>query len=176
VERFSIEDRFDATVEEFEALLHHADFYDHLQRSMPGIERIEPLERDEDEREIRRRVRYLPNVEGKIPAFGRAFVKPSMLSWIEESTYDKAAHRFRYRIVPNLPAAWRDRFDSHGEYTLRPTAAAANARGLERRVDGEIHVRVPLFGRRVERMLRAEVETNFRAEAAALADWLRTRR
>jgi hypothetical protein len=174
MERFSIEDRFDATVEEFEALLNHVEFYERLKAAMPGIQQIEPLARDEDEREIRRRVRYTPHVEGKIPAFGRAFVKPSMLSWIEESTYDKAAHRFRYRIVPNLPSAWRDRFDSHGEYTLRPSTAGSG--GLERRIDGELHVRVPLFGRRVERMLRAEVETNFRAEAVALAAWLRSRR
>lgn len=174
MERFTIEDRFDATVEEFEALLNAADFYARLQAAMPGIHAIEPLARDEDEREVRRRVRYTPNVDGKIPAFGRAFVKPSMLSWIEESAYDKTAHRFRYRIVPNLPAAWRDRFDSHGEYTLRPSTTGGG--GLERRIDGEIHVRVPLFGRRVERMLRSEVEHNFRAEAAALVDWLRSRR
>jgi hypothetical protein len=175
MERFAIENRFDATVEEFEAVLNDAELYERLAAAMPGIQRIEPLERDEDDREVRRRTRYTPNVDGKIPAFGRAFVKPSMLSWIEESRYDKAAHRFAYRIVPNLPHAWRDRFDSHGAYTLAAQPSTAGG-GVLRRIEGEIVVRVPLFGGRVERMLRAEVEHNFASEARAIAAWLRERR
>lgn len=170
MERFVIEDRFDATVAEFEALLNHGELHARLAAAMPALEKIEPLEREEDAREVRRRVRYTPNVAGKIPIFGRAFVKPSMLSWVEESSYDKEQHRFRYRIIPNLPVAWRDRFDSHGEYTL-----TARATGVTRRIECEIEVRVPLVGGKVERMLRAEVEHNFRAEARALERWLRER-
>lgn len=171
MERFVVEDRFDATTSEFVALLEDPAFYDRLQAAMPGLERIEPLTREDDGAIVRKRVRYTPRTEGKIPAFGRALIKPSMLSWIEESTFDKTERRFSYRIVPNLPSGWRDRFDTHGEYRLTDE----NGRVL-RRIEGEIHVRVPLLGGRVERMLRREVETNFRAEAVAIAAWLRERK
>ncbi len=165
--RFTVENEFAASVAELEALLDSPALHERLQRAMPAIDAIEPLERLEDEREVRRRVRYRPNVDGKIPAFGRGVVKPEMLAWVEESVWDKAAHRYRYRIVPNLPAAWRDRFDSHGSYQL-----TATARGVHRLIEGEIHVRVPLVGGLVERMLVKEVEQNFRAEAEALRRFL----
>jgi Protein of unknown function (DUF2505) len=171
MEKFAIDDRFDATVAEIEARLEDPSLYARLQAAMPGIRAIEPLTREDDGARVVKRVRYLPNVDGKIPSFGRAFVKPEMLSWIEESTYDKRAHRFDYRIVPNLPPAWRDRFDSRGSYVL----AADGARATRRRIECEIHVRVPLFGGRIERMLRREVEANFRGEAAAMARWLAER-
>ncbi len=171
MERFVVEDRFDATVAELIALLDDPALYERLQSAMPALERIQPLERTDEGDVVRKRVRYVPRTEGKIPAFGRAFVKPSMLSWIEESTFDRREARFTYRIVPNLPASWRDRFDTHGEYRLLDDGGR-----VLRRLEGEIHVRVPLFGGRVERMLRKEVETNFRAESQAIAAWLRERR
>jgi hypothetical protein len=169
--RFTVETEFAATLAEFEALLDSPELHARLERAMPGILKIEPLARDEDERAIRRRVRYQPNTDGKIPAFGRAVVKPSMLAWIEESTFDKALHRFEYRILPNLPEAWRDRFESRGSYQL-----AATAGGVKRRIEGEIHVRVPLVGGAVEKLLVKEVEANFRAESAALIQWIAQRR
>src|SRR5205823_463628 len=145
--RFTVENEFPVSVAAFEALLDSPELPARLVKAMPGVDAIEPLERHEDEREVRRRVRYRPNVDGKIPAFGRAVVKPSMLEWVEESVWDKAAHNYRYRIVPNLPEAWRDRFDSHGRYQL-----TATTRGVRRLIEGEIHVRVPLVGGLVEKM------------------------
>ncbi len=169
MERFTIEDRFAVSVEAFERLLlDDAALYPRLAAAMPGIRAIEPLEREEDERAVRRRVRYTPNVEGKIPAFGRAFVTPAMLSWVEESSYDKVERTFKFRIVPNLPAGWRDRFDSRGSYAL----TRGDDGGVVRRIACELRVQVPLFGGRIERMLRREVEENFRAEANAIARWI----
>ena len=92
----------------------------------------------------------------------------SMLRWIEESTYDKARHRFDYRILPNLPESWRDRFQSHGSYQLTQEGAL-----VHRRIEGEIVVRVPLLGRTVEKLLVREVTENFRAEAEAMSAMLR---
>jgi hypothetical protein len=162
--RFEIVDRFATTLEKFEKLLDDPSLYERLEKVMPGLERIEPLERVEDGATIRKKTRYTPNTDGKIPSFGRSVVKPSMLRWIEESTFHKAQHRFEYRIVPNLPEAWRDRFSSSGSYRL-----AQEGPSLVRKIEGEIVVRVPLLGRTVEKLLVREVTENFRAEAAAMA-------
>lgn len=164
--KFEIVDRFPTTVASFERVLDDPQLYDKLR--LPGIEKIEPLERSEDGGRVRRRVRYTPNTDGKIPAFGRSVVKPSMLRWIEESTYDRARHRFDYRILPNLPESWRDRFESHGSYQLTQEGGE-----VVRRIEGEITVRVPLLGRTVEKLLVKEVTENFRAESAAMSALLR---
>jgi hypothetical protein len=167
---FAIVDRFTATMAEMEGVLNSADFHARRAEAMPGLRSIEPLERVEDDATIRRRVRYVPNTDGKIPAFGK-LVTPAMLTWVEESTWDKARHRFDYRILPNLPAAWRDRFTSNGSYQLSQEGGE-----LVRRIDGEILVRVPLFGGVVEKLLVREVTQNFRAEAAAMSAMLRAAR
>jgi hypothetical protein len=171
--KFEIVDRFDGSLAAFEAVLNSADLHARLAVAMPGIESIEPLERVEDERCIRRRVRYTPRTEGKIPSFAMksSVVKPSMLRWIEESSYDKARHCFDYRILPNLPEIWRDRFQSQGRYQL-----AEDGGQVLRRIQGEIVVRVPLLGRTVEKLLVREVTENFHAEAAAMSALLRAAR
>jgi hypothetical protein len=161
--KFAIDHRFAASMEQLEHVLFAPSLYEALERGMPGIERIEPLERVDEGGVVRRRVRYTPRVGDKIPAFGRAVVKPSMLQWVEESTYDRARHRFDYRIVPNLPEAWRDRFRSSGCYELRTVGEE-----VARHIDGDIDVRVPLLGRTVEKLLVREITDNFRAEAAIL--------
>ena len=166
--KFQIDDRFSASLADFEKLLDDPALHDKLAQAMPGIERIEPLERVDEGQTIRRRVRYTPKTEGKIPAFGRGVVKSSMLRWIEESSYDKAAHKFDYRILPNLPESWRDRFSSHGSYQLMQSGSE-----VVRRIEGEIVVRVPLLGRTIEKMLVREVTENFRAESTAMSAMLR---
>jgi hypothetical protein len=168
---FLIEDRFEATVAELEALLDDPAFPAELARAMPAVQAIEPLERRDDGERVHKRVQYTPNTDGKIPAFGRSVIKPSMLRWIEESTFHKAQHRYEYRILPNLPEAWRDRFDSHGSYQLVQAGAQ-----VERRIEGEVVVRVPLLGRTVEKLLVREVTDNFRAEAACVRALLQARR
>jgi hypothetical protein len=102
-----------------------------------------------------------------VPSFGRGLITPEMLIWVEESTYDRARQRIDYRIEPNLPERWRDRFDSRGAFTFREEAG-----GVVRRVDAEVTVRVPLVGVLAERLLVQEARAGFDADATILASWL----
>jgi hypothetical protein len=165
--RFAIEHRFATSVERIESLLHHPDLYARMQRVLPGIERIELLDQEERDRVVRRRVRYTPRAEDKLPSFARGIINPEMLIWVEESTIYRDQHRIEYRVLPNLPAKWTDRFSSHGTFRF-----VAGERGVTRHIDGEIVVRAPLVGRIVERMLVKEVTLSFTAEAAEIATWL----
>jgi hypothetical protein len=169
--KFQILDRFDGTLAEFERVLDDPKLHDRLAQAMPGLLRIEPLERVDEGERVRRRVRYTPNTDGKIPSFGRSVVKPSMLAWVEESTFDKTRHRFEYRILPNLPENWRDRFHSQGSYQL-----SQEGQKVLRRIEGEIVVRLPLLGGTVEKLLLRELKENFRAEADAMSAMLRAAR
>jgi len=165
--RFGIDDRFAATLTRFEALIEAPELYPRMQRALPGMAAIEVLSWSEADGVLTRRVRYTPRAEDKIPSFGRGVITPEMLIWTEESAFDRRAHRIDYRIEPNIPVKWRDRFASHGHFTF-----AESAGQVARRIEGEVTVRVPLLGGIVERMIIRELRQSFRAEAAELTAWL----
>src|SRR5688572_25128971 len=130
--RFSIEHTFATTLDRLEGLLDEPDFYPRMSRALPGLASIELLAREETNGVLRRRVRYTPRAEDvQLPSFGRGLVTPEMLIWTEESAFHRADHRIDYRIQPNLPEKWRDRFDSSGSFTFNATP-----RGVLRRVEG----------------------------------------
>jgi hypothetical protein len=164
---FTIEHTLPGTLARLEAIIADPGLYDRLAPALPGIARIELLDSDERDGKLRRRVRYTPRAEGRLPAFARGRITPEMLIWIEESLYDRAARRIDYRVTPNLPERWRDRFDSHGVFSFREAAGA-----VVRRVDGEVIVRVPILGAIAERLLVKEVRAGFDADAAVLTSWL----
>jgi hypothetical protein len=165
--RFAIDHRFSTTLDRLESLLHEPTLYERMQRVLPGIERIELLDSEERDRVVRRRVRYTPRAEHKLPAFARGVISPDMLIWVEESTIYRDQHRIEYRVLPNLPLRWRDRFSSSGTFSFAPVDG-----GVTRHIEGEVVVRAPLLGRIVERMLVKEVTESFTAEAAELTAWL----
>lgn len=165
--RFHIDDVFATTLDRFEALLDDPDLYPRMARELPGILRIELLAAEEVDGVLRRRVRYTPDAAHKIPSFARGRITPELLVFVEESVFDRAAHRIDYRVEPNLPPKWRDRFASHGCFTFAPVAD-----GVARRIEGEVEVRVPVLGGIAERLLVEDVKRSFAAEAAVLRRWL----
>jgi hypothetical protein len=165
--RFQIDDAFATTLRRFEEVLGDEEFYPRMARELPGIERIELIASREEAGVVERSVRYTPRVAGRIPEYGRRFITDEMLVWTEHSRFDRAAWRIDYRIEPNLPAKWRDRFVSDGRFTFHEEPGR-----VLRRIEGEVQVRVAVFGARIERMLVDELNESFRAEAAILSAWL----
>ena len=166
--RFSVEHKLPGTLDRLDALLVDARLYERLAQALPGIERIELLSSEERDGKLRRRVRYTPRAEDRLPAFARGAITPEMLIWIEESVFDRAAHRIDYQVTPNIPERWRDRFESRGAFHFDEIAD-----GVVRRIEGEVVVRVPLVGTIAERLLIKEVRAGFDADAAVLTGWLR---
>lgn len=168
--RFQIDDLFATTLDRFEALLDDPELYPRMARELPGIARIELVDAAEVDGVLRRRVRYTPDAARKIPSFARGRITPDMLVFVEESRFDRAAHTIDYRVEPNLPDKWRDRFASHGRFTFR-----ARPDGVARRIEGEVQVRVPVLGIIAERLLVDDVKRSFGAEAEVLRRWLADR-
>jgi hypothetical protein len=166
--RFSVKHKFPGTLARLEALLVDPGLYARLERALPALARIELLSNEEVGGVVRRRVRYTPRVATeRVPAYGRGRITPEMLIWVEESAFDRAAHRIDYRVEPNLPERWRDRFESRGVFTFHEEAD-----GVVRRIEGEVTVRVPVLGLLAERHLVKEACAGFDADARVLASWL----
>lgn len=163
--KFELVHMFDCNLTTFEKALFHPELHKMLQTVMQGVKKIEPLESHDDGKQVVRKVKYVPTTE--VPSFARGKIKPEMLEWVEESTYDRERHRFDYRIVPNIPERWHDRFKSHGSY------AVSEVGGKVRRViDGEVMIKVTLVGGMAERYVIGQVKKNFDQEADGLRKFI----
>ena len=163
--KFELVHTFECDMATFEKALFHPDLHKMLAQAMSGIKKIEPLTSDDDGKKVVRRVKYVPNTE--VPSFARAKIKPEMLEWVEESTYDKERHRFDYRIVPNIPERWHDRFKSHGSYSVTEVGGK-----VRRVIDGEVTIKVTLVGGMAERYVIGQVKKNFDQEADGLRKFI----
>jgi hypothetical protein len=87
-----------------------------------------------------------------------AAIDPSKLSWLQESTFDLAAGIATFRFVPDNYA---DRFSASGG-----TRTVPSGDGATRTLTGEVKVRAPLVGGRVEKAIVEGLEEYLLAEAA----------
>ena len=159
--RFRITQRFDASVERVEAALLDPEFLGRL-GELPTLGRPQLLEQQEDGDTVRRRVRYA--FTGHLSSAVTAVVDPAKLTWVEDSTTDRRTHRTTFRIVPDH---YTDRLQCTGSFTLEPDGAASR-----RVAEGDLRVRFPLVGSRVERAIVSGLEEHAEAEAKAAAAWL----
>ena len=93
-----------------------------------------------------------------------AAIDPSKLSWVQESVHDLVARTTTFRFLPDNYA---DRFTAGGSTTL-----ADDGDGSIRTLDGEVKVRAPLVGGRVERAIVEGLEEYLAAEAELVDRYL----
>lgn len=93
-----------------------------------------------------------------------AAIDPSKLSWVQESVHDLAAGTTTFRFLPDNYA---DRFSAGGGTTI-----VANGDGSIRTLDGEVKVRAPLVGGKVEKAIVEGLEEYLVAEAALVDRFL----
>ena len=115
---------------------------------------------DDDPDRVQLRYAYL----GDLPRGAGKFVAADKLTWIQDSRIDREARVERISILPdNYP----DRFDARITVEYRDAAG-----GTDRRIHGELHVRVALVGGRVERAIVDGMRETLDAQAAAAIERL----
>lgn len=162
--RFRIQQRFDAPVEQVEAVLLDPAFLARLGQ-LPKLGRPELLDQREDGDVVHRRVRFA--FAGQLSAAVTAVVDPARLTWVEESTVDRRTHRTTFRIRPDHYA---DRLRASGTFTL-----GADGPGSRRVAEGDVVVRFPFVGSKVERAIVSGLQDHAEAESDAVAEWLAER-
>ena len=129
---------------------------------LPNLGDLQVLshERDGDSARLRIHCKFVREFS---PAVAAA-IDPSKLSWVQESVHDLAAGTTRFRFVPDNYA---DRFSASGS-----TRMAAKGDGSVRTLSGEVKVRAPLVGGRVEKAIVEGLEEYLAAEAALVDQFL----
>lgn len=161
--RLTLEHRIDAPLDEVEQATLDEDFQRRL-TSLPNVHERRVLSVDKrPDGCVHRVVRYA--FSGPVPTPVLSAIGASIVSWDETSTFDPAAHEWRFEIQPHF---MRGRLQCSGRY-----AFVAAGEATDRIVEADITVKVPLVGGRVERFIGQSLTTTLGAEADMLSEYLR---
>jgi hypothetical protein len=159
--RFRIEQRVPAPARAVQDALVDPAYLERL-AELPKLGRPELLDSQRDGATVRQRVRY--RFAGELNAAARAALDPRRLTWIEDSTIDLDACRTTFRILPDHYA---DRLSCSGTFVV-----ADEGDGCRRTAEGEMKVRMPLVGGKVEQAIVSGLREHAAAEATVLREWL----
>jgi hypothetical protein len=160
---FSVEQPIAAPRHAVEAAFVDPGFYQVL-GDMAGIRTPEVLERRVDGNLVHLRVQYA--FAGDLSGPARAVLDPSRLTWVDQSTFDRAAHRIDFEILPDHYA---DRLQCRGWYRFEANGEKATTQLM----GGDLRVRYPIVGGLVERALVLGLREHLGEEARILERWLR---
>jgi hypothetical protein len=162
---FRIEQRIAGSVDEVARAYADRDLHASL-GELPKVGRPDVLSSEVDGDVVRLRIAY--RFTGALPPAASAVLDPKKLTWVEESTHDRAAHTVTWKLVPDH---YGDRFRANGTYRFRADGDVA-----VRETRGDLVVRTPFVGRLVERALVSGLREHLEAEAPLVAAWVAQRR
>lgn len=163
--RFALEQRFSAPVEAVEAAFVDPALLAEL-ATLPELGRPQLLDHVDTGQTVTQQVRYA--FAGDVSPAVTAVVDPQRLTWVEHSELDRATHRSVFRIRPEH---YPDRLSCSGTVTLEPAGG-----GTLRTVEGDLRVRFPFVGSKVERAIVSGLRDHAAAEARVVQAWLDSRR
>ncbi|MBV8161459.1 MAG: DUF2505 family protein [Acidimicrobiia bacterium] len=131
--------------------------------SMPAIGAPEVLECSVDGGDVFLRVRYA--FTGDLAPAARRVLDPAKLTWVVESTIDRATHTTAFRMLPDHYA---DRLSCRGSYAL----VANGDRATIQRMDADLRVNYPIVGRLAERGIARGLQENVAQQARIIERWV----
>src|SRR5688500_5069783 len=158
---FHIEQRLSGAPEDVQSVLFDPEFVA-ARSNLPKLGDAELLESTRDGADGRQRIRL--RFTAPLSSAVTAVIDPARLTWVDDATYDLAAHTAEHRIVP-------DNYADRLACTYRVVLTAVDGH-TQRTLDGEIKVRMPLVGGKVERAIVSGLEEHAAAEAALIDDYL----
>jgi hypothetical protein len=159
---FQFEQRFSAPPEVLAAAYADPALYVEFE-ALPKMEVLEVLDHRADGDRVQLRVRS--RFAADLPSAARRVLDPSKLTWVEESTHDLASMAVTFRLVPDH---YTDRLRAGGSYRFE-----ASGSGSVRRSEGEVVVRYPIVGGKVERAIVSGLEEHLASEVPVVERFLR---
>ncbi len=164
--KFDFRHDLDAPLERVIETMLSPDYLAYLSEHMKLVEKIEPLERVEDERTVRRRTLYRP--VPIIKSIGPKRVPPEWMAFTEVSTFDKQSRELRFENIP-LTGPAKSRLTNKGVIRF----ASAGQSRTARTTSGELVLKVMLIGGLAERVIASEARKLLDEEAQVLNRLLR---
>jgi hypothetical protein len=160
--RFHLEQPLPASAEQVVDVLVDQAFLASLSE-LAKLGRPEVLEQRVEGTTLHQRVRY--HFTGSLSPAVTSVVDPKKLVWVDETTYDRAAGTATFRI---LPEHYADRLTAGGSYRFVATGPTS----CTRTADGDLKVRFPFVGGKVERAIVSGLEEHITHESALVRRWL----
>jgi len=158
---FRLEHTFDAPLDAVETAMVDPEFLEGTR--LPDVGPPQVLSREEDGDTVTLRVSY--HYTGSLDSLARRVLRTSDVAWVQETVLDRQAHRTTFTVTPKVHA---ERFECGGVMQLTDAGAVT-----ERVIDGELKIKVPLFGRRAEGLILPGLRTRMNREAELLDEWLK---
>jgi Protein of unknown function (DUF2505) len=161
--RFAIDQAIASPPDAVAATYADPDFYSTLV-DLPNLGTPEVLSHDVDGDTVELRIRY--RLVRDLSAPVRAVVDPKKLTWVEVSTHRVPDLEVTFVVEPDNYA---DRFKGSGSYRFD---ASGDGDGTVRHGTGDVSVRMPLVGRRVEQAIVAELQEHLASEVPLVERWV----
>ena len=144
--KFRLEHAFDAPIDAVETAMVDPEFLESTR--LPDVGPPKVLSREEDGDTVTLRVSY--HYTGSLDSLARRVLRTSDVAWVQETRLDRSSHRTTFTVIPKVHA---ERFQCGGSMQLTEAGAAT-----QRVIDGELKIKVPIFGGRAEgiRMVPAD--------------------
>lgn len=156
--RFGFEQRWTATVDEVVEVYLDESFWTGLgDLATTAAPTVLELSRRGDRAVVR--LHWVLDVE--LPRQAARFIDPDRVAWVEETDWDLRMRTARVRFLPDQAAG-----------LLRASASAqllGDGADAVRRIEGDLTVRIPLLGSKVEPAIVDGVGEHLEQEAAAVA-------
>jgi hypothetical protein len=137
--------------------------YDRMLKASAGVSRETLWDREEGP-ERRWRMRFTPHQE--LPTLVASAIGTNKLIYEQESRLD-ANRKLHWEV---FPAVAGDKVSARGTMTATSTGT-----GVERRVEGEVTVRIPLIGGRIEKSIHQSVLESYEKAYEVSLRWLEER-
>jgi hypothetical protein len=157
---FSVQQTIDAPFAVVQGAFLDRRFYEALDDS-PNLAVRDVLDRTERGSVVEIRVRFA--FTGNVSSAVRAIVDPAKLSWVTVIRFDSASDRWDFELIPDH---YPDRLKSQGTYRL-----LAKGDQTMRTTEGDLKIRVPLFGSTAERSIISGFREHLEREAQLLTTW-----
>lgn len=151
--KYKIEHKFVGSFEESVHFLTEEYFYD--PKNLPNVQDSKPLIEEVTEDYKFWKTQW--SAHGQIPKLVQHLIQPKMLSWIEETRYDRKAKTYHTKITPFF---FRSVFhcENRGYFTK------LNDREFLRVNDGVLDIKIPVFGPFIEEVIIKHLRENFENE------------
>jgi len=135
--------------------------FDQIMQNDTAMRREMLWKRDEGVAQIWR-MRFTPDKE--LPGPIAKIAGSKKLIYEQENHLDTSTHVMQWQVFPKVAT---DKVTAKGTMTVRTIAT-----GVERRVQGEVRVQIPLIGGRIEKAILVSVSESYEKAAAATHRWI----